>query len=439
MLGWFPYYCWCWLYGFLRETDEEYLYCFLYIDASGLHGMTPAARLTTFFINYIEIRSGVADWFMLSVGFNLCMCMDSNVDKSKLSMVELIALKFNFDMGWFVFSEWSLGRECTTVDNGRPVLLQTPRCWSIRVFKFLWLLPFRALLSLACKNTHFLFNKVLYKQIDGVSMGSPLGPTLANFFLTFNEKKWISECPIAFKPLFYKRYVDDTFVIFSNSDHATHFLNYINAQHRNISFTMERQKDKCLNFLDTCITITDRSVSSTIYRKDTFSGLGINFFSFTSLKFKINSIKTLLYRAYTLSSSYSIFCNELSFLRTFFSNNGYLMHIIESNIRNFLNNKFIPKPLIITVPKKTIYFSLPYYSSQSEVMANKLRQSLEQIYPQLKLHFSLTNNFTVKSYFSYKDKLPCDLLSNTIYEYKCGDCPASYIGSSHRNLKSRID
>ena len=43
-----------------------------------------------------------------------------------------------------------------------------------------------------------IFNKVLYEQKDGVAMGSPLGPILANPFLCFYEKK----CPPEFMPVF---------------------------------------------------------------------------------------------------------------------------------------------------------------------------------------------------------------------------------------------
>ena len=46
---------------------------------------------------------------------------------------------------------------------------------------------FRKLLCFAVKNCHFLFNGVLYQQIDGVAMGSPLGPLFANIFLSFHE------------------------------------------------------------------------------------------------------------------------------------------------------------------------------------------------------------------------------------------------------------
>ena len=44
---------------------------------------------------------------------------------------------------------------------------------------------FKELLSLTTKESYFIFNGLLYIQIDGVAMGSPLGPTLANAFLCF--------------------------------------------------------------------------------------------------------------------------------------------------------------------------------------------------------------------------------------------------------------
>ena len=57
---------------------------------------------------------------------------------------------------------------------------------------------FRQLLMISVKSSCFLFNDVYYKQIDGVAMGSPLGPTLANLFLVYHERKWLDNCPLQF-------------------------------------------------------------------------------------------------------------------------------------------------------------------------------------------------------------------------------------------------
>ena len=47
---------------------------------------------------------------------------------------------------------------------------------------------FKELVSLATKESHFIFDGTLYKQIDGVAMGSSPGPTLADAFLVYNKK-----------------------------------------------------------------------------------------------------------------------------------------------------------------------------------------------------------------------------------------------------------
>ena len=59
-----------------------------------------------------------------------------------------------------------------------------------------------------------MFDNDYYQQIDGVAMGSPLGPTLANAFLSYHEQTWLENCPSEFKPVLYRRYVDDIFVLF---------------------------------------------------------------------------------------------------------------------------------------------------------------------------------------------------------------------------------
>ena len=86
----------------------------------------------------------------------------------------------------------------------------------------------REFLELATFDNYFFFSDTIYKQNDGVAMGSPLGPHLANIFMGFMEKRWLQECPIDFKPVLYRRYVDDTFLLFKSDSHFDLFLNYLN-------------------------------------------------------------------------------------------------------------------------------------------------------------------------------------------------------------------
>ena len=67
----------------------------------------------------------------------------------------------------------------------------------------------------ATSQTHVIFNSKFYNQIDGVAMGSPLAPLLANIFMGFHESKWLKEYNLN-KPKFYLRYVDGILATFDN-------------------------------------------------------------------------------------------------------------------------------------------------------------------------------------------------------------------------------
>ena len=77
------------------------------------------------------------------------------------------------------------------------------------------------LLTIATKDQLFQFNGNLYKQIDGVAMGSPLGPLMANTYMCSIEEKLAQGNKL---PNFYRRYVDDTFALVPDFAAATDFL-----------------------------------------------------------------------------------------------------------------------------------------------------------------------------------------------------------------------
>ena len=98
------------------------------------------------------------------------------------------------------------------------------------------------MLSLTTKENVILFDGKYYSQIDGVAMGSPLGPTFANIFLCHHETTWLKNCPKAFKPVYYKRYVDDIFVLFEKPEQVSRFVNYMNKRHKILNFRLKLKK-----------------------------------------------------------------------------------------------------------------------------------------------------------------------------------------------------
>ena len=175
----------------------------------------------------------------------------------------------------------------------------------------------KTLLELSVLNSFFLFNSKLFRQTEGLGMGLPLGPTFANIFMSFNEKIWLNECPENFKPIFDTRYIDDTFVLFKDKSHYKLFLDYLNSKNNNIKFTVETESSNSLFFFDVSISRLNNKFITSVYRKPTFSGQGISFFSFTPFLFKLNAIKTLIFRSHTICSSYHAMHSQFDFLRYF--------------------------------------------------------------------------------------------------------------------------
>ena len=96
------------------------------------------------------------------------------------------------------------------------------------------------LLIFATKRSHFLFDGKLYDQIDGVSMGSPLAPLLAEIFLQDFEKK-NSSTFTSMGIMFYKRYVDDTFALINSTSSPSDICHQLSQFHKSIKFTYEEQ------------------------------------------------------------------------------------------------------------------------------------------------------------------------------------------------------
>ena len=131
-----------------------------------------------------------------------------------------------------------------------------------------------------------MFNNKFYKQIDGVAMGSPLGPALANIFMCSFENKWLKDCPHSLKPVFYRRYVDDIFVLFSSLDKAEKLKKYLSSKHPSIKLSLEKENDGRLSFLHINIFRGKGKFITNVYRKKTFSGVYTNFNSFIPETYK---------------------------------------------------------------------------------------------------------------------------------------------------------
>ena len=167
-------------------------------------------------------------------------------------------------------------------------------------------------------------------------MGSPLAPVLANLFLGHHENIWFNKCQgPSFH--FYRRYVDDTFCLFSTEHDAISVFDFLNSQYPNINFTMEKETNKVLAFLGICNNSKDPScLLTSVNRKAIFTRLFTNFIGFTSFSYKIGLIRTLVERVYKIITSVAKFNDDVKELYYILKKNQYPKSLINKKVKSYL-------------------------------------------------------------------------------------------------------
>ena len=124
-------------------------------------------------------------------------------------------------------------------------------------------------------------------------MGSPLALVLANIFMGFYKSKWLNK--YLNKPKLYLRCVDDILAAFDKEEDSLNFLNFLSKKHPNNKFTIEKQVNHSIAFLDVFISgVDNQNIIFQTHQKLTFTRLLLNFESFTSFSKKISLIQCLI-------------------------------------------------------------------------------------------------------------------------------------------------
>ena len=175
------------------------------------------------------------------------------------------------------------------------------------------------------------------------------------------------------------------------------------------------------------------------YQKPTSTGLGLQFDSAVTSKYKFNLIQCLLDRAYKINSTYKNLCKEFDYLRGYFAQNGFNQFTVEKFISKKLNSTFTPLPDLISVPKQTIYSKIPYFSHYLNKQLNSdIVALVSKFFPQIDLRLIFTNDRSIQSFFRFKDDIPISVRSNIVYQYTCRICNSTYIGETVRHFKTRV-
>lgn len=287
-----------------------------------------------------------------------------------------------------------------------------------------------SLISLCVEDVQFSFDNKLYVQSDGVAMGSPLGPVLSNIFLGFLETHLLAN-DINRLTVSYSRFVDDTFVIVRSLKDSESLLSILNSVHPNLSFTIESEQASFgLPFLDVLVSRDSNNKAITsVYRKNTWSGLYTDFHSFVPIAYKRGLVRNLFHRARQICSP-STYNKEEVFLFSTLRANSYPDSFIKKH-KDPVNSQPLIGPKL-----KEVFLRLPFIGdSQSRIICQRIIRSTRSAFPHVRPVFLFTTKRIPSS--CLKDINPPLKRSHVIYRFCC-DCGSSYIGRTERVLISRV-
>ena len=283
----------------------------------------------------------------------------------------------------------------------------------------------------------------LYQQIDGVAMGSPLGPTFSNFYMGNLENTLFDENNIC-KPPIYCRFVDDIFILSRTEDEVKYLKNNL-EKHSVLKFSIENNVNHKLPFLDILVDNEGHKFNTKVYRKTTNIGLCMDGRSECPERYKKSVITSYLNRAHKVSTTKEDLEEEIKYIRTMLGNNNYSNKMIDKEIDNFKNSKNETNQDNLRIK---LFFKAQFHQNyflDEKILKNIIKNNVRAANPNSKVNLMIyyqskkTSNLVMKnSVDSESDDLK---KTNVVYEFKCPmshDQVASYIGITQNSLSRRL-
>ena len=113
------------------------------------------------------------------------------------------------------------------------------------------------------------------------------------------------------------------------------FLNFLNNRHPKIKFTIEKQINYSIAFLDVFISgINNQNLTLQKYHKSTYTGLLLNFKSFTSFSYMISLIKCVIDRSFKICYNWIFFHNDIENIKSNLIKNEYPKFLIDKSLKS---------------------------------------------------------------------------------------------------------
>jgi len=305
---------------------------------------------------------------------------------------------------------------------------------------------FIALAKIASCNVVMATHDGLYKQVDGLAMGSPPAPHLANGWMSQFDSSIQGDAKL------FTRYMDDILREIKR-DEIEHKLWEINNLHINLSFTMEREVDGTIPFLDMQLRHEGKNITSTWYSKPTDTGLILNYHSLAPRRYKRSVVSGFVHRIFRACSTWKHFHASILKAKTILEHNQYPPYFYEPIIHQTLTEIIVPKdskdqsaennptastststrptpPAEVEIAKYVIM--IQYRGKCTEDFA----RSLHHCKAPCSIIMTLRKLKTVLP--SLKPPIEKSLRSGVIYQINCAVCNAAYVGQTGRHLLTRF-
>jgi hypothetical protein len=274
-------------------------------------------------------------------------------------------------------------------------------------------------------QNYFKFLDSHYIQRTGLAMGAPTSSILSEIFLQHMESNYIIDILTKNKVTGYFRYVDDILIVTDkNTTDIDEVFTAFNNINPNIKFTMEKEKDNKLNFLDITIQKDQGKLKFGIYRKPTTTDTIIPHDSCHPPEQKLAAIRHLMNRMNKYELDDESMEQEKAIIKQIITTNKYDKRILE--------NTKTTKPKNAKKPQHTKWATLSYCGKESKQIA--------KLFKDTSINISFTTNNTIKKLLTRKpDQRQTQYDDSGVYKLTCPDCHMNYVGQTGRPLRVRYN
>ena len=290
----------------------------------------------------------------------------------------------------------------------------------------------------------------LYKQVDGVAMGSPLGPCFSNFYMGNLENKIFENSNL--KPNIYGRYVDDIFLQIANEQQLIQLKDEFESKSV-LKFTYELSVHNKLPFLDVLVNTNNNEFHTTVYRKETNMGFCLNAKSECINKYKQSVISSYVTRAFKITRSWEDFHLECQKIKQILINNNFSNKMVDLQINKFLQQKLNNQKNLKIKDTINIFYKNQTHKNchlDEKILKDIVKNNIKPTSKNKKININIyyKNNKTYSLIMKNNPSPPTSDLNknNVIYQFSCplqepnsnNICNGKYVGMTSTTLLRRL-